>query len=250
MPNSNAVSDLVLSQNATQRRSASWGLWLKWTIATATGWAVGSLAYSGLIHALDQAFFILMIASFGVMAGAIFAGIISAMFGLMQGLVIRQIGISPRRWMSASITGGIIGGVISAGAIILFPLLLNPIGSKFHWLYSQDFAFLTDTLLLAMCGLVTGRAIGYRQRRILSDSFSISLHWAKINAFGWAIGCATVVPASWLLYGKTLYPFWGIVGNYAGQSITTVALCGLVGGAITGYPLMHALQRSAIQNPE
>jgi hypothetical protein len=48
----------------------------------------------------------------------------------------------------------------------------------------------------------------------------------------------------------TWYPFGGIIGNDVGQSITMITLCGLVGGAITGYPLMRALQQSSIQNPK
>ena len=55
----------------------------------------------------------------------------------------------------------------------------------------------------------------------------------------------------WLMWtAATVYPFSGIIGADVGQSITTITLCGPVGGAITGYPLMRALQQSSIQNPK
>ena len=142
--------------------------------------------------------------------------------------------------------GGIIGGTVSAGPVILFPLLLESIGGKFHWLYSQGFGFLSDIIILAACGLITGMTIGYRQQRILAGFLTVNVPWVKVSALGWAMGCAIIIPTSWLLCGRTLYPFWGVIGSDVGQSITTIAVCGLVGGAITGYPLMRAVQRSQV----
>ncbi len=257
MSTSHVPADSFSTPNASQldsqsRRHVGWGFWLLWTLATAAGWSVGIIVYSTVQFAIATVFasilVSLLLVSLGTIVGGTFGGIIATAFGFTQGFLLKQYGYSIRQYTKASLIGGIIGGAISAVAIILLSLLLEPIGIKFHWLYSQDFVFLTDALFLAMCGLVTGVVIGYRQRRVLPDPFRFTLRWALINAFGWAIGCAIIVPASWLLYGKTVYPFFGIIGNYAGQGIITTALCGLVGGAITGYPLMRALQQSRIGN--
>ncbi len=243
--------EAALSPIAQPHRNGAWILGISWMAATTAGWIMGGFVYSALMYALNQTFIIVfMVGSFGMLAGAMFAGIAAATFGLMQGLVIRPIGISVRSWVSASMIGGIIGGAVSAGPVILFPLLLESIGGRFHLLNSQGFGFLSDIIILATCGLITGMVIGYRQRRILSRTLTVDLHWVKVTALGWAMGCAVIVPTSWLLGGRTLYPFWGILGSDAGQSVITIALCGLVGGAISGYPLVRALQRSSIQNPK
>lgn len=255
MSTSTIPTDSISTPDASQldsqaQRPIGWKFWLTWTLATTAGWIFGALIYSVLMHMFDQAFVVLMLASFGILAGALFGGVIAAAFGILQGLVIQRIGISSRQWTSASLTGGIIGGAISAGATIPFALLIYPIGGEFHWLYLPSSTLVTDVLFLVMCGLITGATIGHRQRRILPDFFRVKLHWTKINALGWAIGCAAIVPASWLLCGGTLYPFFGIVDNYVIQSILSIAVCGLVGGAIIGYPLMHAFQQSSILNPK
>jgi hypothetical protein len=257
MSTQKAAHDLVSPAEAASlpiaqpHRNAGWIWWLRWTAATTAGWIIGGFVYSAVMYALNQTFIIVVVVgSFGMLAGAMFAGITAATFGFMQGLVIRQIGVSVRSWMVASMIGGIIGGAISAGPVILFPMLLESVGGKFHWLYSQGFGFLSDIIILAACGLITGMIIGYRQRHILSDTLTVNLHWVKVNALGWAMGCAVIVPASWLLCGRTLYPFWGVLGGDAGQNVMTIALCGLVGGATTGYPLIRAVQRSRAQNPK
>lgn len=137
---------------------------------------------------------------------------------------------------------------MSTVATLLFPFVINPIGRNYHVLYSPTFALVTNALFLAMCGLITGATVGHRQSRVLLDSSLGKLHWTAINSLSWGISCAAIVPLSWMLSGGMLYPFFGIVGNYLVQSIALIALCGLVGGAFTGYPLMRALQNSPFQN--
>ena len=47
-----ATNDLVPPLDATpafhaqSRRQVGWGFWLKWVLATATGWAIGIIVYS------------------------------------------------------------------------------------------------------------------------------------------------------------------------------------------------------------
>lgn len=228
------------------RYQVSWHFWLQWTLATAAGWVLGAAVYSILIPVLAQASLFVWV----ILLGVLFAGTIAVAFGFTQGLVIRRIGLSSRKWILSSVTGGSIGGLLSTVAVVLVIILFTPIGRNLHIVYSPIFTLVTDALFLAMCGLITGASIGYRQRRALRDSSLGKLHWTTINALSWATGCAAIVPVSWLLLGNTLYPFFGIVGNNVIQSVTLNALCGLVGGAITGYPLMRALQQSPIQNPK
>ncbi len=228
------------------RRNVGWGFWLQWMLATTVGWVLGAFVYSALIQVLAQASFVVWAA----LVGVLFTGLIAVAFGLTQGLMIRQIRLSWRKWASSSATGGVIGGLISTFATLLFLFVIAPIGHNFHVMYSPIFTLLIDALFLAMCGLITGAAIGSRQRRVLRDSSLRKLHWTTINAVSWAIGCTAIVPLSWLLSGGMLYPFFGLVGNYLLVSVTLIAVCGLIGGAISGYPLMRALQQSPIQNPK
>ncbi len=252
MSTQNAANDLVPPLDTTSTsiaqpyRNIGWGLWLKWTLATAVGWAIGIIVYSVFQFTLTTVFASilagLLLMSFGAVIGGAFGGIIAVAFGFTQGLLLKQHGYSIRQYTKASFIGGIIGGALSA--VIIFLLLFVSASS----LMGQ----LTGVVLMGVAGAITGAIIGYMQKNLLQEQGLGIKRWILFNAAAWGIGCATseiVVEA----LNETLWPFLSLFDRSSPVYLAVImlaVLCGLVGGAITGYPLMRALQQSPIQNPK
>ena len=222
-------------------RQVGWGFWLKWMLATTLGWLIGML-----ILGVEPIRITIEVITYITIAGAfasMFGAIVAASFGLMQGIVLKSCGFSAWAWIAASCIGGIVGGIVSDAAFFLIYRLTNllPVVS-----FSSPFI---GILLMAVAGATTGGVVGYFQGNLLQKRGLSKSYWIRICATGWAIGCMLGEVVGQSVLGTMMWPLAAI--DAASDKIILAIfamISGLIGGAITGYPLMRALQQSSIQN--
>ncbi len=183
----------------------------------------------------------LLVLSLGTIIGGLFGGIIATTFGFTQGLVLKQYGYSIRRFTKASLVGGIIGGAVSAVIMCILALVFS----------SSLSGPLIAVLVMGIAGGITGTAVGYKQKHILERQGLKINRWVLINAVGWTVGCTASEIVGQILYESAIaiWPFGNLSHSFS-PTIIPAVLCGLIGGTITGYPLMRALQQPPIQNPQ
>ncbi len=224
-------------------RQVGWGFWLSWMLVTAAGWAIGIIVYS--IFQLAIATILatilpgLLVLSLGTVVGVLFGGIIATAFGFSEGLILKQYGYSIRQFTKASLVGGIIGGAVSAVMMCILVLVFA----------STLSGPLIAVLIMSIAGGVTGTAVGYKQKSILDKQGSDIDNWILINAIGYTIGSTASEIVGRRLYESTIaiWPF-GILLDSFSPAIVPAVLCGLIGGAITGLPLVRMLRQLPTSN--
>lgn len=246
-----AANDLVPPLDATaasmaqSRRNVGWGFWLRWTLVTAVGWVIGIGIYfvcQFVITAVFASLLVgLLLVSLGTIVGGAFGGIMAAAFGFTQGFILKQYKYSIRRYTEASFIGGVIGGALSAVTIFAMAILL------FAFASSQVGQLITLTFM-GIAGAVTGATVGHKQKNLLKRQGLEINRWVLANTIGWAVGCTMSAILGQILYESFIWPLGKAA--FLPALLVLAVICGLIGGAITGYPLMRALQQSPIQNPK
>ena len=171
--------------------------------------------------------------------GVLLGGIIATAFGFTEALILKQYGYSIRQFTKASLVGGIIGG---AGSAVMMCILVLVFASTLS-------GPLIAVLIMGIAGGVTGTAVGYKQKSILERQGSKIDRWILFNAIGWAIVSTASEIVGERLYESAIaiWPF-GILLDSFSPAIMPAVLCGLIGGAITGYPLVRMLRQLPISN--
>ncbi len=105
-------------------------------------------------------------------------------------------------------------------------------------------------LFMVAAGAMTGGAVGYFQGNLLQQRGLSRSHWITICAIGWAIGCMIGEIVGQSVLGTMLWPLAAIdaAGDKIAFGILATILCGLMGGAITGLPLVRMLSQLPISN--
>ncbi len=195
--------DAIGTTTAQPRSRVNWGLWLQWMWACGFGWAFGVVLYAAFIFAavrvLNQAFVGIVLASLGTLFGGSFGGLIAVSLGSMQGLLLRQHGYSTRTFTFASLRGGLIGGSLSAVAI-LGALIVQ------IWPSSADTVLALGVMLMLGAGAITGAAIGYRQGVLLHNKRLTRSQWGRVNAMAWAAGCAISAIVGQIAFDDIVWP--------------------------------------------
>ncbi len=249
MSTQKTANDLVPPLDATSasiaqsNRNVGRSFWLAWTVATAFGWLIGVLLL-GVEPIRTTVEVVTYITVAGAFAG-MFGAIVAASFGLMQGMVLKSRRFSAWAWIAASCIGGALGGIVSDAAFFVIYRLTSLLPSVS---FSSPFM---GVLLMVVAGATTGGAVGYFQGNLLQRRGISRSSWIKISALGWAVGCMIGEIVGQSVLGTILWPLAPI--NAPGDKFILAILAmisGLIGGAITGYPLMRALQQPLIQNPK
>jgi hypothetical protein len=157
----------------------------------------------------------------------------------------------------ASWVGGAIGGAISG---IAFWVISQFVGGLARLLLFLAIPFMT------LVGLVTGAVIGIQQRRVWRRQRYPVKWWTLANAVGWALGCTlsevvgemllhsseavsafTTMAGPFDEWGNTAshLPFWpfSLLSSDLIPIVVIAVVCGLIGGAITGIPLIRMLRQ-------
>ncbi len=171
--------------------------------------------------------------------------------GLAQGSLLDAWKLSFQNWFMMTAVGTVLGSVAgSISASVTLALLEGLIKPSYTSPPTYGFSFVEQMLFMTLTGLVAGVLLGLSQYSVLRHYRKEAGNWISISAMGWAIACGVSGIVSGLLDNNLMWPMLVLSRNNFSTVELAAISCGLVGGAITGYPLMRALQRSAIQNPE
>ena len=232
-----------------ERAQVGWGFWVRWILANTVGFSLGlplgTFAASAALFFLaaagevasgtknqieDWFAFIGIVAAF--MVGF---GIVAAVAGIMQWLVLRRHLSAAESWLVASATGGAIGGALGFASWVI-------VGRDEFGVVS----FSQETLTVAFT--VVGAIVGIAQWLVLRGQVYRAGLWVLISTLGWAMGQAASGPAGRL--GESLFyrlafgietvrdGFLPIAGFVVG-----FPLFGLLTGAITGVAMVWLLRQ-------
>jgi hypothetical protein len=170
-------------------------LWFQWVLATAVGEAVTNIMISHYISGGTSNFL-------AAMAGSAAVG--GAIFGVLQGFILRRY-LSKTRWLLASTLGYAMAGAIGGIGTVT--------GLAFGLIF----------------GTISGVVLGIAQWLILRQHFSKAGWWVLGSAVGWSM--------CWSLESIGLIPSWavgGFVGGIVAGAITGGVMIWLVRHPITG----------------
>ena len=194
-------------QPVSSNKAPGGDLVLQWVVASVAGWLVGWLV--AWIGALAMGW---MVAWAGVGIGA---GV-----GVAQWLVLRERVTWAGWWVAASMVGGILGGVASAGLIL---------GA-----YVGAGQIMGDVVAVILGWVGVGVGIGVAQWLVLRWQVARAGWWVLASVVGWIIGRI----AAW--FGVGVVAVDVIVGQFVGQ-----VAYGVVYGVITGFVLVQLLRQRA-----
>ncbi len=163
--------------------------------------------------------------------------------GLSQGLILSYNKYSMYYWTLACFVGCVSGVELGRLAIAALEVVFLDLRIPFSG------HALIEVLALALAGGIAGIALGSAQLRIMRRKMPLIHRWRLINAMGWMLGCMLSAILGIILNQNPGWLFVRFERPELTANLLAAISTGLVGGAITGYPLMRALRRSAIQNP-
>ncbi|GAB4212146.1 MAG: hypothetical protein OHK0022_47580 [Roseiflexaceae bacterium] len=254
---------VTVTEHDSSERGA--GLWLRWMLATALGFALGLAApvlaevitSRSLVQFDDPVALLLMLAVY------LFAAALEGMvLGTMQWLVLRRAlpAVRWRQWV----------GVTAMGTMVAWCLGLMPAIQP----YFVSLPFDLSLWLLPVCMLASLVAVGVAQWVVLRRQVARAWSWIYASLCSRAFGISLlflfrgmqVLPDSDLLwlaphtYGVSeFFLNSGLSGNAGPIELTlllgliTSSVLGLLAGAITGFALVRLLRQSvpnqAVQQP-
>ena len=191
---------------------------LRWTLLSALGLSLGIVVALVLGDPIGAVVGMILVTP-------VLTGLVGAVLGTSQWLVLRRRIASSRWWIPASAAGLGIG--LTAGVVLVEQVGRALTGGQVS-IGSLDSA--TRALSMAVVGLVSGICLGAAQRLVLRSRSDIGGHWLGMSTLG--LGTALVVGslAADFLFGGLASPV-GFVGF--------VLVAGLVAGAITSRPLVR-----------
>ncbi len=212
-------------------------------LVSTLGWLIGVLILG--VEPIRTTFEVITNITIAGAFASMFSAIVAASFGLIQGTVLKRYGFSAWAWIVASCIGGIVGGILSDASFFVIDRLANLLT-----LVSFSSPFM-GVLLMAVAGATTGGAVGYFQGNLLQQRSLSRIYWIKVCAIGWATGCMVGEIVGQFVLGTMLWPLVPIDATSDKIILALLGvISGLIGGVITGYPLMRMLQQSSIQNPK
>lgn len=265
MSTQNALTDHVspldgtATTTAQPRRHAGWVFWMQWVLGSAAGWAIGGAIFGSILPIPLAVATVIGIFAFifrggffftGLVVGGTYGFIVGVVSGAAQQFTLRRHETSINAWLRTTQKALTLGGCIVGAIIVVSTLsgggiesMINPSANKFT----------TGITAMALSGAAIGVAMGTIQQRAFATMGRAS-SWILTSAFGWATGCLVSGLLSAVLIQTPLWP--GVVMQLRAGFAVIVDLVffsgitGLVGGAITGIPLVRMLQRPPIQNQE
>ena len=180
---------------------------LQWVLASVAGWLVGWLV--AWIGAVAVGWMVAW-AGLGIGTGV----------GVAQWLVLRERIARAGWWLVASVGGGVVGGLVSAGMIL---------GA-----YVGAGQIMGDVVAVILGWVLVGVGMGAAQWLVLRGYVARAGWWVLASTVGWIIGRI----AAW--FGVGVVAVDVIVGQIAGQ-----VAYGIVYGIITGIVLVQLLRQRA-----
>jgi len=209
-------------------RPAGWGLWGRWTLATAVGelagFSVPAIAGAALASlGLPDLAMILVAALCGVAEGAI--------LGFAQSLALRQAipGLPPRHWVGATAVAAPIAWIMGM-----------TLGTQWERLAALPLVILIAGA--AVLGLTVLLSIGVAQWVVLRQHVRHAGWWVPANALAWALGLTAC------LAGMSLTAEGQPVALMAAIGIGSGLAMGLIVAALTGAALVWLLRSQEPQS--
>lgn len=196
--------------------SADTNFRLRWTLLSALGLSLGIVAALVLGAPIEAVVGMMLVTP-------VLTGLVGAVLGTSQWVVLRRRIANARWWIPASAAGLGIG--LAAGVVLVEQIGRAVTGGQVS-IGSLDSG--TRALSMAVVGLVSGICLGAAQRLVLRSGPGISRGWLGMSTLG--LGAALVAGslAADFIFGGLKSPA-GLFGF--------VLVAGLVAGAITSRPL-------------
>ncbi len=187
-----------------------------WTLLSALGLSLGIAAALVLGAPIEAVVGMILVTP-------VLTGLVGAVLGTSQWLVLRRRIANARWWIPASAIG--LGTGLAAGVVLVEQAGRVLTGGQVS-IGSLDIS--TRALSMAVVGLVSGLCLGAAQKLVLRSRAGIGRRWLGMSTLG--LGTALVMGslAADLIFG-------GLTGPVG--LIAFVLVAGLVAGAVTSMPL-------------
>lgn len=207
--------------------SADTKLRLRWTLLSALGLSLGIVAALVLGAPIEAVVGMILVTP-------VLTGLVGAVLGTSQWVVLRRRIANARWWIPASAAGLGIG--LAAGVVLVEQVGRTLTGGQVS-VGSMDNA--TRALSMAVVGLVSGVCLGAAQKLVLRSRSSqpgIGRGWLGMSTLGLGVALVAGSLAADFVFGGLTSPV-GFVGF--------VLVAGLVAGAITSVPLVRLASPAA-----
>jgi MFS family permease len=231
-----------------QLRPFDWQLWLKWTFGTALAWAMGAIVSLIAILLFIPLFTIFFLFAFlgglavnSVISGALFGALVGVLLGPFQQFALKMRWERANQLKRATWMGSLLGAAIG-GLITLTANLVNmPIADTTNAFTSNP---LLKIAVMGASGAIYGAVLSFVQTRWVDREVHLPQNWMLYNFLGWAIGSAISSIISGLLMQDLVWTseVFKYQGNHPEYFVLLAALCGLIGGSITGIPFARMLK--------
>ena len=198
--------------------SADTKLRFLWTLLSALGLSLGIVAALVLGAPIEAVVGMILVTP-------VLTGLVGAVLGTSQWVVLRRRIANARWWIPASAAGLGIG--LAAGVVLVEQAGRALTGGQVS-VRSMDVS--TRALSMAVVGLVSGVCLGAAQKLVLRSRSDIGGHWLWMSTLGLGTALVAGSLAADFLFGGLASPT-GFVGF--------VLVAGLVAGAITSKPLVR-----------
>lgn len=193
--------------------SADTRLRFRWTLLSALGLSLGIAAALVLGAPIEAVVGMILVTP-------VLTGLVGAVLGTSQWIVLRRRIANARWWIPASAIG--LGTGLAAGVVLVEQVGRAVTGGQVS-VGSMDIA--TRALSMAVVGLVSGLCLGAAQKLVLR---SATKGWLGMSTLGLGVALVAGSLAADFLFGGLTGPV-GFIGF--------VLVAGLVAGAITSKPL-------------
>jgi hypothetical protein len=197
------------------------GLRIRWTLLSAAGLAGGLIAALALGAPIQAVVGMMLVTP-------ILTGVVGAVFGTSQWVLLRRRLASARWWIPASAAG--LGLGLALGVVLVEQTGRAITGGQVHVATLGSFS---RALSMMVVGLVSGAALGAAQWLVLRSRRAVARSWFLVSALGLgaALLCASL--ATDLLFGGLKSPL-GLAGF--------VLVAGLVAGAATSKAFVKLVE--------
>jgi drug/metabolite transporter (DMT)-like permease len=202
-----------------RRKSVDWFVWLQWALASGLGAAVGFALADAVLRPFSEALY-------DAMAEVVIFGLIGAMMGILQWLVLRRHFSQVGWWVAASAVGGTLVGI--GGAY-----------------YGNKEGQVNLTVFYSLVGSI----LGALQWLLLRRRISRSGWWVVASLLGWALALPVIQSLDRLglmrgLSDAIVYPLgFGLMGTVVG--IVTGGLLVWLLWLASGRPVVTVAQKPA-----
>ena len=198
--------------------SADTKLRFRWTLLSALGLSLGIVAALILGAPIEAVVGMILVTP-------VLTGLVGAVLGTSQWIVLRRRIANARWWIPASAAG--LGTGLAAGVVLVEQVGRALTGGQVS-VGSMDSA--TRALSMAVVGLVSGVCLGAAQKLVLRSRSAIGWNWLGMSTLGLGTALVAGSLAADFIFGGLTSPV-GFVGF--------VLVAGLVAGAITSKPLVR-----------